>query len=483
MNTLSLYRTQLEIVESVWHSGGTLVPDEKLIADADIGDRIDELLTPIAASPTGSLEHIGYIPTLSNATFRDEEHVHVFCQEDDATYPVYQPAVLENYRELVQMQTKRQRTDASETKRASQSGAEAHDEAGEIVRFNELVRDLHSDPPQTSVERLIEDVVNMAVYFSRLVLHCKKLNSVRTDEGLERWEAEQQPLMRADLLRMDEQQTRGEWGLETRVEVHMGRTGEPRASGLVKLRVLSRRGEPFLVIVDWLCRATWASGPVGSELLEAVRRRWPACRVVLCTVRPADPAQYAQQPHEHDAAVGFYRKNGFEAAAPDVLAWLRDATAPADGGDLCSAWRDLQGLARAHLAHSLPVREEDARGERPIAWWEDRRGDQAARGARWARATAGTGRGWLAPGAAVEVLWGGEWWQARVVRVQGRAPGGVVVGYLDGAGDVVQVRARSPPSRLRVVARASACAARGARASARGDVGGRSGGGARARGA
>ena len=389
------------------------------ISNAGVADDLWKLFLP---SPKSEFEGFPF------EKFGSSEHIHIACEEDDDSGVYETPPTKEPDQHL--------RTETSEV--AASSGTKT-DEAEEIKPLKEHMLEMRSDTAPMAMQRLVEDVTRMVVDFSRLVLHFDNLKDVRTDEELAKWETEQMEIQRVHLLDIEDAEALGDWRLETRLEVHIDRTGEPRASGFMKLRVLSRRGEPFLVVVDWLFRATWAAGRVGSALLRRVQDRWPQCRVVLCTVKPRRPAKYAQQPKAHDAVVAFYRRAGFREAARGsaVLAWLRDAVA--GEREHGSAWADLQGLVRGSLGDSLPVRGEDARGARPITWWEHVGGPdaEAARGAVWARATAGTGRGWLAPGAVVEALYEGGWWFAEVARV--RARGGVQVGYYDGDGDVTEV--------------------------------------------
>jgi hypothetical protein len=243
----------------------------------------------------------------------------------------------------------------------------------------------------------------------------------------------------------------GGWGIETRFDV-MVEEDSLTPKGLMKLRVLLCGDEPFLVIVDYLFRSPRATGSVGSVLLQCAMDTYPGCRIVLCTVRPAIPAPYAQQHEGHDSTIRFYKRLGFVAASPEVLALLQwmasDGVHPGDGAPPPPS----NGLALLALANqveledSLPVLECDtASRDRPITWHE-LSGARRTRGEAWQRGTAGEaleiaaamgGGGaadwlepWMCVGAAVEVKCGkGHWWNAKVLSVRG---GSVYIFYVGG---------------------------------------------------
>jgi hypothetical protein len=393
----------------------------------DFWDPVDELLSPLSI----------LIPDSPNQTVDSQfrsERLHFQCQGNDESFP----ACPWNRNDGVQKQAKRQRTDLSQ-------GTNVPD-AYEIVRFEELASKARSEQDPTSLERSKDNIARMVAYFSRLVLNHKDLQNVRSEAELVRWNSKEAANQRKWLQKQSERpdldmKNQGEWALETRFEVYL-QDSEPRENGFVKLHVLSRHGEPFFVLVDWLCKAEGANGSVGSVLMRRVLEGWPQCVVMLCTVKPTNPAPYAQQPADHAKVIKFYRKEGLvDAQGSGKLAFLREVMSQGSEEDMWSAWSDLRSLMQKHLCASLPVLAA-ADEARPISWWEHR-GDEpteTARSARWARATAETGRGWLAVGRVVEVLWEGEWWFAEVRRLQPRGSGQVRVGYVDKRGVVTEVR-------------------------------------------
>jgi hypothetical protein len=254
--------------------------------------------------------------------------------------------------------------------------------------------------------------------------------------------------------------TFGEWGLETRFEV-MAAADSLAPLGLMKLRVLSRRGEPFLVIVDCLCRSERAgagAGPVGSALLRCVMDSFPGCRVALCTVRPSVPAPFAQTHEAHARAERFYERSGFVQAGDDLLGLLRWIASEGRSRGSPPPGEGLLLLALTNeeeLLDSLPGLECHAASKhrsskhRAIKWFEHAGVDGAgvSRLGSWRRGiaaadpaaafggsgTASGASGWLEPwmheGAMVEVKCEGDWWNAKVLSVRG---GLVLVFYVGG---------------------------------------------------
>ncbi len=162
----------------------------------------------------------------------------------------------------------------------------------------------------------------------------------------------------------------GGWGIETRLEV-MADAQTLAPLGMIKQRVLSYRGEPFLVIVDHLFRCPRAAGAVGSVLLRRAAGAHPRCRVVLCTVRPADPPHFALTHEEHERTLRFYAREGFGAPTAGTLDLLRCLASDGRLGQ-CAAVDGPALLALANqegLGYSLPVLECDTASPfRPIAW-------------------------------------------------------------------------------------------------------------------
>ena len=316
--------------------------------------------------------------------------------------------------------------------------------------MEELLRQAEALDTLRAVAR---ELASVLVYFTGQVLHVEELYRRKNRVGHRAWARREEAQVTTALLRMRGGGAAGsgaarrygstraafeEWGIETRFEV-LAAAGSLTPLGLMKLRVLSRRGEAFLVIVDYLCRNPKAgreAGPVGSALLDCAVAAFPGCRVVLCIVRPEAPAPFAQTRAQQDAAARFYADRGFVPAGGDVLAllhWLASgrpgsSTPPPSDGATLLALAQEEGLM-----DSLPVLQcHTASRDRPITWLEHAGGDGGGRLGPWRRGTdpaaaaidgATVGEAdWLAPwmraGAAVEVESGGKWWNATLLSVR-----------------------------------------------------------------
>ena len=386
---------------------------------------------------------------------------------------------------------------------ASSWGADAGtagDHAPQFMSVQDLLREFPS--VGGTVAGPVQQLGRMYANFERLVLYSTGLHRVRSEKGLEQRKERVSKEVIRELLAgggalASGSVERGEWAVETRVEVALSGT-EP--VGLTKLRVLGRGGEPFLVVVDMLCRDPLAPFKrVGSLLLERVVKAFDGCRVVLCTVRPQNPSRWAQSTAEHDAVVAKYRRAGFVPldTGDELLEWLvrlrvwAQERARERAASWCT-WGDLAGLVEVELGVALPVLEM-GNEQRPITFWEYRDSDPAAqglRGACWARATADVqtpppaesavglamdglerlpalapapepahGAGplgdagwekWARRGAAVEVHWGGDWWNARVAKERRGRFGGaeVLVHYVGGKKSEVRPRVSNPQLRI-----------------------------------
>ena len=416
-------RKQENILEDLWVSSTSEILDRATASMVNCDETLESI--SVLSSPKTPCD-FDYVPILKSAL--------IDRPLDDVSHNM-QSTEGYNFGEAAQhspRSSKRQRTDMDITPLTTILETK---EPIKIDLFQDLLSKLHLDQGPCPPEVLIQELARMHADFKRLVLHVPDLRKVRTDVELRAWLAQEETRSRAWLREASvagvERITKGEWSLETRLEVAAG-SASGRAKGFVKLRVLSRGGEPFLVLVDWLYRAAWAGpGAVGAALLRRALGGWPGCRVALCTVRPRRPAPHAQQHADHARVTARYEEAGFERLVPgdEMLAWLRRARGGEEehGGPV---WRDLTALVAEHLSDSLPVLECDMKdGARPITWWEHRAdGPEAdSRRERWARATVGTERdaserdAWLVVGADVEVLWGEDWWEARVRKV--KAPG------------------------------------------------------------
>ncbi len=324
------------------------------------------------------------------------------------------------------------------------------DDGAPILSAEELLRQAEA---RDTLRAVAQELARTLVYFTGQVLHVDELYRRRNRVEHRVWARREEARVTKALLGMrgggggdaakayrSTRATFEEWGIETRFEV-LAAAGSLMPLGLMKLRVLSRRGEAFLVIVDYLCRSPSAgreAGPVGSALLRCAVASFPGCRVVLCIVRPAVPAHFAQTHADQEAAARFYANHGFAPAGDDLLAllhWLasgrpgRAAPPPGDG-------ETLLALAQEEgLLDSLPVLQcHTASRDRPITWLEHAGGDgvESDRVGPWRRGTDPTAAVtggvtvgemcWLAPwmreGAAVEVESGGIWWNAKLLSVR-----------------------------------------------------------------
>ena len=265
-------------------------------------------------------------------------------------------------------------------------------------------------------------VGHMFADLSRQVIYAPELDRVRTAKGVELWTTRTADEAAHALLagggplarRRTEQ---GEVWLETRTLIAMS-AAEP--VGLMKLRVLGRVGEPFLVLIDLLYRGTRApAGPVGSKLLGRVLAQYAGCRVVLCTVEQKPPGRWSQTAAEYATVVGKYWRAGFVPLerGGELLAFLQRARAGWGGGG--GAWGDVRDLVGEELEDALPVLDFQLdHPTRPITVWEHRgAGVDGVRLARWAAATAGMEPAWI--GVKVEVRCGRRWWKAEVGGTRG----------------------------------------------------------------
>jgi hypothetical protein len=305
---------------------------------------------------------------------------------------------------------------------------------------------------------LIPSLANMLATFSREILDMKVLCKIRSEADLLMWEQAESEKIMTKLARMRTDagkvtdfcwaaREHEGWRLETNHEV-LVRSGDLAPLAYVKFLVLWCEGQARLVLFDYLCRnkaGPKGLGRVGSVVVEQVVARYPLSSVILCTVKVKDPAFFQQPEEERAKAVEAYQRMGFQEMPRkggvfrclQPLAELPGKPPGRAGARLAA----LAGLV-ADLGDSLPMTAGHMRDTARILGWElagrpDGEAWWAALAADPPAPLAGpTSPDWLRPGAKVEALWRGDWWDVVVVKVRpvGTRSLEALVRYVDRAG-------------------------------------------------
>jgi hypothetical protein len=270
---------------------------------------------------------------------------------------------------------------------------------------------------------------------------------------------------------------------------------QPEPLGFIKYHIvkcIKAEGSKF-VVVDYLSKidrpcSSWKGG-MGRVLLNRVLKNHaePSCRVILCVASPKG-SPFTQSAEEHETVVDWYKRMGFDTMDKEGGMYKSLRNIMGKRPNLCSQdAKDFAALIApgGPLESSLPFDSLNVDGEAPgIVWYE--KTDRLRIDETWVqllcpllegqamapcslepkkRASGGRQRGssaggrlrtgvcfsvkcdpsprWLHVHGKVEVEWGGDWWEAIIIRVE-TGSSRVKIHYVGGEDSEVRVALPKP---------------------------------------